>query len=85
MTHGRSEEEVDELKMKLQSEFDTKDLGPLNDFLELLVTRNREERTITSGQGVYIKTILDRFGMLKCNPISNPIEVGTSHFDSERG
>lgn len=59
--------------------------GSLNDFLELLVTRNREERTITSGQGVYIKTILDRFGMLKCNPISNPIEVGTSLFDSGRG
>ena len=70
-------EEVDKVKRELQAEFEMKDLGPLEYFLGMSVSRDRKRRTITLSQGPYLRTILDHFGMLRANSVSTPVAVGT--------
>lgn len=69
-------EEIKKVKIQLSAEFEMKDLGELEYFLGILVTRDRSKRTITLSQKPFIKTILDRFGMLDCKPVSTPVTVG---------
>lgn len=57
----------------LESEFDIKNLGPIQNYLGIRVTRDRKIGTLTLDQSVYIKNILKRFNMSECKPVSTPM------------
>ena len=52
------------------------DCGPLEWFLGCRIHHDRKARTITMDQPQYIETVLRRYGMQNCNPVSTPAEPG---------
>ena len=74
---GKTTEDINELKDQLNKAFEMKDLGELKYFLGMQVYRDRMKRQIHINQSGYIKTILERFNLLDCNPVSTPIATGT--------
>ena len=69
--------DVDALKKKLQAEFEMKDKRLVEYFLGMSVTRDRAKKTIILDQKSYIDMILDHFEILRCNPVSTPMDLGT--------
>lgn len=69
---GDDEEEILQSKENLSVRFQMKELGQLKQFLGLEVHRTQEE--ILLCQQKYSKDLLKKFGMLKCKPISTPME-----------
>ncbi|CAH2100381.1 unnamed protein product [Euphydryas editha] len=57
----------------LKTEFNIKNLGPIQNYLGIRVTRDRKNKTLTLDQSVYVKSILNRFNMLDCKPVSTPM------------
>ena len=51
------------VKVWLNSQFQMKDLGEASHILGIKLTRDRKQRMLGLSQGVYIDTILARFGM----------------------
>ena len=45
--------------------FELKELGPMNTFLGIRITRDRLNRKIYFDQGEYVKKILEKFGYAK--------------------
>ena len=74
---GKNTEDIDEVKRQLKEAFEMKDLGELKYFLGMQVHRNRQKRQIHINQSGYINTVLEKFGLLECNPVSTPIATGT--------
>ena len=74
---GKNVEDIKELKRELNKEFEMKDMGELKYFLGIQVLRNRKHRQIHISQSGYINSILERFSLLECNPVSTPIAAGT--------
>ena len=64
-------------KDSLNKSFKMTDLGEASHFLGMEISRDRAARTLSIHQGSYIKTVLDRFGMADCAPLSIPLAVGT--------
>lgn len=64
---------IDQCKKELSKEFDMKDLRFLHYFLVLEVWQNSDN--IVLNQGKYTLDILKRFGMLKCRPMTAPMET----------
>src|SRR5437773_8106861 len=58
-------------------EFEMKDMGELKHFLGIQVRRDREHQQIHIDQSGYINTILERFSLAECNPVTTPIATGT--------
>ncbi|XP_021766277.1 uncharacterized protein LOC110730759 [Chenopodium quinoa] len=65
----------------LSSEFSMKDLGPLNYFLGMAVTRHKGGLFLS--QRKYVEEIIERAGMSSCKPSATPIEVKSK--DSSSG
>jgi hypothetical protein len=65
---------MNELKSKLEEEYDMSDLGELHFFLGVHIERDRAARTITMHQGSYIEGVLKRFGMEDCKPVGTPLD-----------
>ncbi|GMF27841.1 unnamed protein product [Phytophthora fragariaefolia] len=63
---------VNKMKEMFRSRFKMKDLGELHYILGWEITRNREERTIFIGQRKYVESVLQKFGMDKCNGCKTP-------------
>ena len=57
----------------LSSEFGMKDLGPLNYFLGIAVTRHKGRMFLS--QRKYAEEIIDRAGMSSCKPSSPPVDT----------
>ncbi|KAL0852111.1 hypothetical protein ABMA28_000351 [Loxostege sticticalis] len=57
---------------------------PASYYLGLEIAR-REDGSILIKQESYTKKILERFGMSQCNPVSTPIEKGSTGLNSEEG
>ncbi|GKA37542.1 ribonuclease H-like domain-containing protein [Tanacetum coccineum] len=57
----------------LHAEFSMTDLGPLNYFLGVSVTRNRSGMFLS--QQKYASEVLERAGMLTCNPCRTPVDT----------
>ncbi|GJR18759.1 ribonuclease H-like domain-containing protein [Tanacetum coccineum] len=57
----------------LHAEFSMTDLGPLNYFLGVSVTRNRSGMFLC--QQKYASEVLERAGMLTCNPCRTPVDT----------
>lgn len=71
-----------EIKERLMREFEMKDLGKVHEFLGMRVCT--ENDVITLDQTVYIKSVLKRFQMEDCKPVSTPMEVGLKLHKEEK-
>ena len=60
------------LKEKLMARFSMTDLGEVSLVLGRKITRDRSKRTLRISQTNYTRSILDRFNMKDCNPVSTP-------------
>ena len=67
------------VKNQLRAEFEMKDLGELQYFLGMHVTRDRGSRTIHVDQTNYIQSVLARFDMQNCKGASTPMVQGTKY------
>ena len=54
---------MEDLKAKLEAEYDMSDLGELHYCLGVEFVRDRGARTITMSQHKYMEEVLERFGM----------------------
>jgi hypothetical protein len=64
------------VQSQLFAKYKMTDCGPLEWFLGCRIQHDHEARTITIDQAQYIETILVRYGMHNCNPVSTPAEPG---------
>jgi len=67
--------EIAIVKKQLAVEFEIKDLGEMKHFLGMRITRSDDG--IAIDQTMYIRHILERFGMSNSKPVSTPIAAGT--------
>ena len=67
---------IKEVKKKLSSKFDMKDLSATNFIIGMEIKRYREYRYLWLNHTKYIETILKRFNMHDCKPVKVPIPVG---------
>jgi len=73
---GTSLEAVKRLKADLAKRYEITDLGEINSYLGIRITRDRSKKRIEIDQTGYIKDILDRFGMTDANPHNTPLPAG---------
>ncbi|CAM9001526.1 unnamed protein product [Rhodiola kirilowii] len=69
---GNDFTEMEKLKDHLSTEFEMKDLGKLNYFLGIEVSRSNQG--IFLSQRKYVLDLLEETGMLGCEPIMSPME-----------
>ncbi|CAI7846245.1 unnamed protein product [Closterium sp. NIES-54] len=67
---------MDQVKRSLQERLKCKDLGPLQNYLGMTITRDRPARTITLSQSHYIGQVLEKFEMAQAKPVSTPLPFG---------
>jgi hypothetical protein len=72
---GKDGQNIVEVKRQLSGEFKMKDLGKLQHFLGMRITRHNGG--ISIDQNGYIRQIVDRFGMEPSKPVSTPIAAGS--------
>lgn len=72
-----------EVKDQLMKEYEMKDLGSVHEFLGMRVCTEKEN-VITLDQTDYIKSVLKRFQMEDCKPVSTPMEVGLKLHKEEK-
>ena len=63
-------------KKMLNEKFDMTDLGEAKSVLGMSIKRNRNEGMLTIDQSAYLRSVLERFGMADCKPVSTPMEPG---------
>ena len=63
-------------KAKISSQFAMDDRGEIHFILGMEVRRDRAKKVLTISQKSYLESILSRFGMKDCNPVSTPVETG---------
>ena len=63
-------------KAKISQRFSMDDRGEIHYILGMEVKRDRENRVMTISQKSYLETVVSRFGMQNCNPVSTPLETG---------
>ena len=61
-------------KMAIRCRFKMVDNGDIEYFLGMQIRRDRGKRMLSISQPKYIESILERFGMSNCKPVSTPIE-----------
>lgn len=71
---GTTLKAVETIKRCFFNEFDMTDVGEIKCFLGMQVERNREEGVMRISQKQYMESLLRRFGMDDCKPVSTPIE-----------
>jgi hypothetical protein len=69
---GADLEEINRVKCQLAASFEMKDLGDLHYFLGIEVIRTAED--ILMSQRHYALSMLFKFGMAECKPISTPLD-----------
>jgi hypothetical protein len=79
---GRDRTEIDALKDALKKRFQMSDLGPVNFYLGMTVTRDRPNRTLRLGQKSYLTKILRDFGMEDCKTSVTPMDANGSNLVS---
>ena len=65
------------LKRKLSELFEMTDMGEAHYILGLTITRDRSARQLCLSQQEYVRRVVERYGMTKCNPASTPLTTGT--------
>lgn len=69
-----SEKIVLEIKQALSREFEMTDVGPVKCFLGMKIERDIEKKVMRISQRSYLESLLTRFGMEDCRPVSTPME-----------
>ena len=64
------------MKDELGWTYETKDPGDTNLVLGIRINRNQQAGTISISQHAYMEHVLDRFGMVDCNPRGTPLPTG---------
>ena len=72
---ARNEKQLKQVKEKLSTKFDNKDLGELKYFLGMKVGQSKENGSIWIGQPAYTENLLKRLGMQDSKPSHTPVEV----------
>ncbi|KAH9781363.1 Integrase catalytic domain-containing protein [Citrus sinensis] len=70
-------EEIERLKMELNTAFEMKDLGTATRILGMQIVRNRSKGTLFLTQAMYAKRVLSRFEMSGAKPVTVPM---SAHF-----
>ncbi|KAH9687674.1 hypothetical protein KPL70_014852 [Citrus sinensis] len=73
----KDREEIDKLKVLLNSEFEMKDLGYARKILGMEIRRNRSKGIMFLSQEKYLRKVLETFDMSKAKPVQLPL---ASHF-----
>ncbi|KAH9791941.1 CCHC-type domain-containing protein [Citrus sinensis] len=73
----KDREEIDKLKVLLNSEFEMKDLGYAKKILGMEIRRNRSKGIMFLSQEKYLRKVLETFDMSKAKPLQLPL---ASHF-----
>lgn len=66
---------INELKCRLEEEFEIEDCGILNYYLGIKIEYNVDKAELKISQGQYLKNVLQRLNMSDCKPRSIPIET----------
>ena len=78
---GTSKRNIEEFKRNMSSKFEMSDLGKLSYYLGIEVCQH--EDGITLNQSRYATKILKNAGMIKCNPVHTPMELGSKFSKAE--
>ena len=70
---GNCKNKINQVKHKLATEFETKDLGKPSTFLGIEITRDYENNEIVLHQRKFILKILEKFGMSESKPVKTPM------------
>src|SRR6266850_3170716 len=73
---GASLEAVKELKVNLAKHYEISDLGEIESYLGICITRDQQSKHLTIDQSGYIKDVLVCFGMADANPHNTPLPAG---------
>jgi hypothetical protein len=73
---GNSISKINALKKSLSNRYEMTDLGEIQSYLGVNITRDRANRTMEIDQKEYIQTIVERFGMRDANPVYTPLPAG---------
>lgn len=64
---------MDSIKRRLGALYKMRDLGAASSVLGIKIERDRANRTISLSQEQYVESVLKRFGMQDCRPVSTPM------------
>ena len=70
---SHSNKDIADLKQKLSSHFDMKDLGEAHHILGMHIMRDRKNGLLYLSQRDYVHKVLQRFNMQKGKPLSSPL------------
>lgn len=74
---GKSESKIKEVKKDISKKFNTKDLGKLSYFLGMKVEQDEKNGSVWIGQHAYTESLLKKFGMEDCKPVSTPVDISS--------
>ena len=74
---SQSEQEIQQLKLKLKSEFEMKELGEVKKILGIEITRTKQQIKLYLSQKCYLKKLIKGFGMIEAKAVNMPF---ASHF-----
>jgi hypothetical protein len=67
---------IQQFKDALKKKFNIKDLGEIQDYLEIEIIKNRAAGTLRISQNKYVKGVLKKYNMKNCNSQTIPIPDG---------
>ena len=79
---SKSLEAIESVKADLKKRFKLRDLGPTSWLLGVEIIRNRAKRSLSLSQRQYILTLLERFGLSDCNPVTTPLDPSVKLSDA---
>ncbi|XP_031285901.1 secreted RxLR effector protein 161-like [Pistacia vera] len=74
---SRSKSRIQDLKKKLSSEFDMKDLGNAKKILGMVISRDRRNNCLKLEQSAYLHKLVNKFSMADSKSVSMPL---ANHF-----
>lgn len=75
---------IREFQQAFFSRFDSKDEGPVTQFLGIDIHYDRVAGVLTITQEPLIRDLLEEFGMLECNPVDAPMLANTQLLSADR-
>ena len=70
---SKSVQDIQELKQKLNSEFEMKDLGEAKRILGMAIVRDRKNKKLFLTQSSYLKKVVQKFNMHQAKEVSIPL------------
>ncbi len=70
---------IDKIKTELKSTFKMTDLGSASHYLDMKIRRDRERRTLTLLQTIYLKTVLGKIDMRNCVSVATSMKASISN------